>query len=324
VNPQLWWYLARATGYVAWALLAASVVSGLLLSTRLTNGRPSPAWILDLHRFLAGTGVIFTGLHLAGLVADDYLHFGVAELLVPFASTWRTVAVALGVVALYLLVAVEVSSLLMRRLPRRLWRGIHLASYVAFWLATFHLVTAGTDAAHPWSMIVTALVITGVVFLTLVRSLGGRGGGRRAGARVDRPLRPDADRREQHAERDQEAPEGTPGHADAGDPSGQTAAEEAAGKLTGEQRGGHAPIDVAEGPVRGEGGDGEGGDHEQAGADRRAHPEPEHQQVHGHQDEGAAVGEQAGEQPDHERRGDQQRAVPAASGAGLAGGLGDG
>ena len=86
MNPQTWWYLARATGYVAWALLTTSVISGLLLSTRLTNGRPTPAWILDLHRFLAGTAVAFTGLHIVGLVADNYVHFGAADLLVPFAS----------------------------------------------------------------------------------------------------------------------------------------------------------------------------------------------------------------------------------------------
>jgi predicted ferric reductase len=179
VNPHTWWYLARATGYVAWGLVATSVISGLLLGTRLTNGRPTPAWILDLHRFLAGTAVAFTALHLAGLVADSYVHFGVADVLVPFASGWRTGAVALGVVAMYLLAAVEISSLLMRRLPRRLWRGIHLSSYVAFWAASFHLVTAGTDAGNTASRVATVVVITAVVFLTLVRMLVGKGAGRR-------------------------------------------------------------------------------------------------------------------------------------------------
>jgi predicted ferric reductase len=174
MNAQTWWYLARATGYVAWALVTTSVISGLLLSTRLTNERPTPAWILDLHRFLAGTAVAFTALHIVGLVADNYVHFGAADILVPFASSWRTGAVALGVIAMYLLAAVEISSLLMRRLPRRLWRGIHLSSYVAFWAATFHLVTAGTDASHPASKVAATLAIAAVVFLTLVRALSGR------------------------------------------------------------------------------------------------------------------------------------------------------
>jgi len=180
MSSQVWWYEARATGYVAWGLVTASVIAGLLLSTRLTKGKVTPAWTLDLHRFLAGAAVAFTGLHVAGLVADTYVHFGVADVLVPFASRWKPGAVALGVVAMYLLAAVEVSSLLMRRLPRRLWRVVHLSSYVLFWAATFHLLTAGTDTRNPASRVVTAVVIAIVVFLTLVRALGGR---RRSSAR---------------------------------------------------------------------------------------------------------------------------------------------
>jgi DMSO/TMAO reductase YedYZ heme-binding membrane subunit len=76
-------------------------------------------------------------------------------------------------------VEVEVSSLLMRRLPRRLWRGLHVTTYLLFWLATFHLVTAGTDATNPASRVITALAIAGVVFLTLVRVLSGRQRARR-------------------------------------------------------------------------------------------------------------------------------------------------
>jgi predicted ferric reductase len=178
VNPHLWWYVARATGIVAWALLTTSVVTGLLLSARLTRRRPTPAWVLDLHRFLAGTAVAATGLHLVGLVSDGYVHFGAVELLVPFASAWRPGAVTLGVVALYLVAAVEISSVLMRRLPRRLWRRIHLSSFVAFWMATFHFISAGRDARHPAARVGIVLVIALVVFLTLVRVLDERAGRR--------------------------------------------------------------------------------------------------------------------------------------------------
>ena len=62
MNEKLWWYVARSTGIVAWALVAAAVVWGLLLTTRLVGGRSAPRWLLDLHRFLGGLAVIFTGL----------------------------------------------------------------------------------------------------------------------------------------------------------------------------------------------------------------------------------------------------------------------
>jgi DMSO/TMAO reductase YedYZ heme-binding membrane subunit len=174
VNPHLAWYVARATGIVAWALLTVAVVWGLLLSTHLLGRRPTPRWLLDLHRFLGGLALAFTGLHVAALVADTTTSFGPAAVLVPFASSWKPGPVALGVVALHLLVAVEFTSLVMRRIPRRWWRSVHATSFAAFWLATIHLVTAGTDAAHP-ALVLAALAAAGaVVFLTAYRLLADR------------------------------------------------------------------------------------------------------------------------------------------------------
>jgi hypothetical protein len=187
VNPHLAWYAARAAGIVAWALLSASVIWGLLLSTRLLHGRPTPRWLLDLHRVLGGLAVTFTAVHIGGLVADNYLHFGVADLLVPFASSWRPGAVALGVVGLWLLLAVEITSLLMRWLPRRLWHGIHLSSYVLFWTATLHGLLAGTDAHQSLYTLATNSVVTLVLFLTLVRVLASPRRARSARARHPEP-----------------------------------------------------------------------------------------------------------------------------------------
>lgn len=174
MNPQTWWFLARAGGIVAWVLLALSVAWGLLLSTRLLGRHPAPAWLLDLHRFLGGLAVVFTGLHLAGLVADNYVHFGAAELFVPMASAWKSGAVAWGIVALYLLLAVEVTSLLMRRLPRRLWRGVHFTSFATFFASGMHGSAAGTDAANAVYRWTSVGLVSATVFLVLVRILSQR------------------------------------------------------------------------------------------------------------------------------------------------------
>ncbi len=181
MNEKFWWYLARSTGIVAWALLTAAVVWGLLLTTKLLDGHPAPKWLLDLHRFLGALAVTFTALHLGGLVADTYTHFGPAELLVPFASGWKPLPVAAGVVAMYLLLAVELSSLAMRRLPRRWWRWIHLTSFGSFWLATIHGIAAGTDRANPLMLAGYVLAAGTVIFLTAFRVLADRRTGPRAG-----------------------------------------------------------------------------------------------------------------------------------------------
>jgi len=155
----IWWYVARASGLVAWALLTFTVVWGILLSTKVLGRRPTPAWLLDLHRFVGGATVVFTGLHLGAIFLDSYVHFDLAALFVPFASAWNPVAVAWGIAALYLLAAVEITSLLRRSLPNRLWRRVHFASFPLFGVATIHGLTAGTD----WRTTFAVMVVSGAV-----------------------------------------------------------------------------------------------------------------------------------------------------------------
>ncbi len=184
MNPQIWWYVARSSGIVAWALLASSVLLGLALSTRAMGKRPTPGWLQDLHRGVGGMAVVFTGLHLTGLVADSYVHFGIVDLLVPFAASWKPGAVAWGVVGLYVLLAVELTSLLRRRLSTRWWRRIHLLSFPLYIVATAHLLTAGTDATSPLLLVPVFASLVLVATLTYVRIFGERGQRRRARTRT--------------------------------------------------------------------------------------------------------------------------------------------
>src|SRR5438105_12749110 len=123
MSQQLPWYFARSAGLIAWALLTASVIWGLVMSTKAKpfGKRPRPNWMLDLHRYVGGLAVIFTGVHVGALLIDTYVHFDVVSVLVPFASSWRPSAVAWGVASLYLILAIELTSLARRRLPKRLW-----------------------------------------------------------------------------------------------------------------------------------------------------------------------------------------------------------
>jgi methionine sulfoxide reductase heme-binding subunit len=148
VTQHLDWYAIRASGIVAWALVTASVLWGLVLSSHSTR-RVRPAWVRDLHRFLAGLAIAFVAVHVGGLLADSYIGFSPAALVVPFASTWRPAAVTWGIVACDALLVVEITSLLMTRLSRRLWHAVHLLSFGVFAAATIHGLTAGTDAGVP-------------------------------------------------------------------------------------------------------------------------------------------------------------------------------
>jgi predicted ferric reductase len=148
LDTKTWWWLARSSGMVAWALVTASIVWGLTLSTRLIRRRGTPAWLLDLHRYLGTLSLVFTAIHLIGLWADSFVTFGARELFIPFASEWRTRAVVWGILALYLLIAIEITSWVMRWLPRRFWHSIHLSSFVLFASVTAHGFLAGTDRSN--------------------------------------------------------------------------------------------------------------------------------------------------------------------------------
>ena len=169
MTTHLWWYAARSGGYVAWGLLSASVIWGLMLSGKVRPGHVRPNWILDLHRFLGGLAAVFTGIHVVTIMLDSSTSFGLADVLVPFTSSWHPGAVAWGIVGMYLLAAVELTSLAKKHLPLKLWKRVHVLSFPLFATATLHLLAAGTDSGNTISMAVVGAVTTAVVALTAWR-----------------------------------------------------------------------------------------------------------------------------------------------------------
>jgi len=169
MSEQIWWYVARSGGILAWVLVTLSILWGLALSTKVLGSRNVPAWLLDLHRWFAALSIVFTVVHMVALVADSYVYFSWSELFVPMASTYEPGGVALGIVGFYLLVAIQISSLMMRRLPRKVWKYIHFSSFVVFAVATLHGQQAGTDVtsdAYRWVGIIS---VQAVLLLTVMR-----------------------------------------------------------------------------------------------------------------------------------------------------------
>jgi len=169
LKGSLPWYVARSSGLVAWGLLAAAVVWGLLMTSKVLRGRVRNSWLLDLHRWLGGLALTFTGVHLLAIMGDSYVHFGLSSVLVPLAATWHPVAVAWGVVSLYLLTAVELTSLVRKHLDHHLWRRVHMLSFPLFVFSTLHGLTAGSDARKPMFVIGAVVVAIGVAILASVR-----------------------------------------------------------------------------------------------------------------------------------------------------------
>lgn len=165
-NPFMW-YATRAAAVSAYILLALTVVMGLARSlTRVARVRVS--WLVEEnHQILATITAVFVALHLLTLLFDPLIPFSLLNLVIPLGEPYSPFAVALGVIALYGMVAVLLSSWLRARMSYQSWRTLHYASFVTFWLVTLHGVFAGSDTSQPWMytiyIVSAALVGLGVL-----------------------------------------------------------------------------------------------------------------------------------------------------------------
>lgn len=165
------WILLRAAGIGAYVALWLSTAWGLVATTGVVKKRISKPSANAFHAFVATTGLALLGVHLTLLLFDQYMPFTLPDVLVPMHSTFRPYAIGAGVIAMYAMVLLIVSSWSRSKISTRLWRAIHLLSVPAFVLALLHGVFAGTDTERPWMFVLYAT--TGVItfFLVVVRGL---------------------------------------------------------------------------------------------------------------------------------------------------------
>jgi len=168
------WYLSRSTGTVAYLLLSASTIWGLLLSSKIVKEAiPAPV-ALGLHSALAWLAVALAGFHASILLFDSYYAYRILDLLVPFTGPYRPGWVGLGTVGLYLAFLTSASFSWRKWLGQQWWRRLHLLTFVAYLLVTIHGLAAGTDSGEPGMTLHYAGSGLLVLFLTNYRLLVGR------------------------------------------------------------------------------------------------------------------------------------------------------
>ena len=160
-SPTLW-YAARATGLTAMVLLTGTMVLGLLTATRVSHARWPRFATQDLHRRVSLIALVFLAGHILSTVLDTYVHVGWAAVVVPFASPYKRLWVGMGAVAVDLLLAVAVSSLLRTRLRAGTWRSLHWLAYLSWPAAMLHGFAIGTDTRLGWVQVLTVGCIAAV------------------------------------------------------------------------------------------------------------------------------------------------------------------
>src|SRR5574341_647780 len=135
-SPKAYWYLSRASAMVAYGLLWLSMALGLLITNKMARLWPGAPTAFDLHQHASLLGLAFALFHGLILMGDKYIHYTLAQVLLPFASAgYRPVWVGLGQIALYLLAIVGLSFYVRRSIGHRAWRLIHYLSFVLYALA---------------------------------------------------------------------------------------------------------------------------------------------------------------------------------------------
>jgi sulfoxide reductase heme-binding subunit YedZ len=153
-GPGLW-YATRATGLVTLLMLTASVLLGLLVAGRFSSQRWPRFLTQGLHRNISLLVLVFLVLHVGTTVLDTYTSIPLSAAFVPFASAYKTGWLSLGAVALDLLVALVITSLVRDRLGYRTWRRLHWLAYACWPVAVAHGLGIGTDRSVTWVIALT-------------------------------------------------------------------------------------------------------------------------------------------------------------------------
>ena len=167
------WYASRATGIVSLLLLTAVPVLGILVNRQgRLPGLPRFA-VTSLHRNISLLAVAFIAVHVVTAVLDTYVNIPILAGVVPFASGYERVWLALGAVSFDIMLAMIITSLLRGRLNRTLWRAVHLLAYLSWPVAFAHSIGSSRDLQHGWLLdlgIACALIVAAAAIWRLAQA----------------------------------------------------------------------------------------------------------------------------------------------------------
>jgi methionine sulfoxide reductase heme-binding subunit len=166
--PALW-YLSRGSGAVSLLLLSTSVVLGIVDQQRWRSARWPRFTLHGLHRWVSLFAVSFLSIHILSAALDSFAPIRLVDAVVPFMSSYRPLWLGMGALALDMLLAVTVTSLLRKQIGQRTWRAVHWLTYAAWPVALIHGLGSGSDVRDGWLLAVTATCAAAVWIAVFVR-----------------------------------------------------------------------------------------------------------------------------------------------------------
>ena len=162
---EILWAVTRATALVSVVLLTAAFVLGVLASARAADSAARRTVIMTLHRTISLLMITFVAVHVITSIVETYVDIGWLSAVVPFTSAYDRGWIGLGTIALDLVLAVIITSLLRERIPRRWWRLVHLSSYAMWPIALLHGVGSVTTDSTLTYAILAVCALAGLIAL---------------------------------------------------------------------------------------------------------------------------------------------------------------
>jgi sulfoxide reductase heme-binding subunit YedZ len=160
------WYITRAAGWVAYFLLWFSMVWGLAIPTKFFERVISPTFAVDFHEYLSLLAIGFVIVHVTVLLFDQFLPFTLAQIFIPFLSTYRPLWVGFGVIGAYLSLLVTITFYLRKRIGQKRFKAIHTLSMAGYLGVVLHAFFSGSDSSLFGVQLVYLSTFLVVVFLT--------------------------------------------------------------------------------------------------------------------------------------------------------------
>jgi sulfoxide reductase heme-binding subunit YedZ len=173
-TPHLFWITSRAAGFAALILASVAVSLGLLMSRKLLRGRT-----LDLratHEVLSLSTIAAIVVHAVALLGDGFLNPSLADISIPFVSSYRSVWTTLGIVSGWALILLGLSYYARGRIGAARWRKLHRFTALAWVAGLAHSLGEGTDAGQLWFLAMLAIVAVPALALLAARLLGSEAG----------------------------------------------------------------------------------------------------------------------------------------------------
>ena len=164
---HVFWITSRAAGTAALLLSSAAVCVGLTMGGRLLKGRD----LRVTHEALSLATLAALAVHALSLLGDGFLRPTVADVTVPFVSSYRQPWMTIGIVSGWMMVALGLSYYARGRIGPRRWRSLHRLTALAWIGGLAHSLGEGTDAGTVCFVVATAVVAAPAAALLIVRTL---------------------------------------------------------------------------------------------------------------------------------------------------------